>query len=212
MELDEKKEHVKGDLYRYSSAWIQQLESERHWRYYWHQQKIMEGLVAPGDHVLEIGVGTGFTSNYLRSKGVKVTTLDIDSEKRPEIHANIVTYNFDQVYDHILAFEVFEHIPFNEVERLFCRLSKVCRKYLFISIPRNERTFIRIEFWLPVLKQRTLHLSLLKRRITDPHHHWEMDWKKITRKIFYQMIKKAGYELVLQKIFWNNIYLVLKLK
>ena len=35
---------------------------------YWHQQKLMEGLVAPNDTVLEVGVGSGFTANHLRSK------------------------------------------------------------------------------------------------------------------------------------------------
>ena len=44
----------------------------------------MEGLVLPKQHVLEIGVGSGFTANYLRSRGVQVTTLDIDHEKEPD--------------------------------------------------------------------------------------------------------------------------------
>ena len=94
---DEKKQIVNGIIYRYSTSWIYKLETEQHWRLYWHQQKLMEGKVKPGDSVLEIGVGTGFTANYLRSKGVNVTTLDIDADKKPDIVANIVTYKLSPI-------------------------------------------------------------------------------------------------------------------
>jgi len=111
-----------GTTYRYSSSWIYHLESADHWYLYWHQQKLMEGELKAGDRILEIGVGSGFTANYLRSKGYDVTTLDIDEEKKPDIHANIVTYDFPKDYDHVLAFEVFEHIPFNKFQGLVGRI------------------------------------------------------------------------------------------
>ena len=38
-----------GITYRFSSAWIQELESEEHWRLYWRQQKLMEGRIHGGD-------------------------------------------------------------------------------------------------------------------------------------------------------------------
>jgi hypothetical protein len=209
-DLDEKQESVRGRIYRYSTSWIHGLETEKHWRHYWYQQKIMQGLVVPGDHVLEIGIGTGFTANYLKSKDVKVTTLDIDREKKPDIHANIVSYHFDQVFDHILAFEVFEHIPFEEVEKLVPRLTKSCQKYFFTSVPRNEVTWCRLEFWLPRLKQRVLHLAARKGRINDPHHYWEMDWKGITKQKFNMLFSEAGFEMLLQKKHWSLIYSVYK--
>ena len=59
----------------------------------------MEGLLAEGDTVLEIGPGSGFTSNYLRSKGIAVTTLDIDPAKHPDIVANVVEYEFPEPHD-----------------------------------------------------------------------------------------------------------------
>ena len=82
-------EVVEGVEYRYSSGWTHGFESETRWRLYWRQQKLMRDLLAPGDRVLEIGIGTQFVANYLRSKGISVTTLDIDADKHPEIVANI---------------------------------------------------------------------------------------------------------------------------
>ena len=191
--MNEKTETVNGFVYRYSSSWIHQLEREEHWRLYWQQQKLMQDLVSAGDHVLEIGVGSGFTANYLRSKGVKVTTIDIDADKKPDIVANIVTYDFKQTYDHILAFEVFEHIPYEEVEKLFSRLSKVCRKNLFMSVPKNEVRLFRAEFWLPLIGHRILELTIRKFKITEPNHHWEVDWKKVSLKRFNLLLQQSGF-------------------
>ena len=71
-------EIVDGVEYRYSSDWVHKLESEEHWRSYWQQLKLALPELEEGDTILEIGPGSGFVTNYLRSKGYKVTTLDID--------------------------------------------------------------------------------------------------------------------------------------
>ena len=63
---------------KYSSNWIHKLETREHWLSYWHQIKLMEGYVEQKDSLVEIGIGSGFTSNYLRSKKVDVLTIDID--------------------------------------------------------------------------------------------------------------------------------------
>ena len=96
-----------GITYNYSSDWIYKLENELHWMYYWKQQEQLSQILHPGESILEIGVGSGFTSNYLKAKGYRVTTIDIDEEKKPDIVANIVTHNFADKFDHVIAFEVF---------------------------------------------------------------------------------------------------------
>ena len=128
----EKEEIVNGFKYRYSTDWIYSLESEEHWRLYWHQQELMQNKILPGQRILEIGFGSGFTANYLRSKGIEVVTLDIDLEKKPDIVANVVLYDFQEIgrFDHVLAFEVFEHIPYSEFEEVVQLES--CRKYRFV--------------------------------------------------------------------------------
>ena len=95
----------------------------------------MQHLVNKGETLLEIGVGSGFAANYLKSKGVHVTTLDIDKEKQPDIAANIVQYSFPNQYEHISAFEVFEHIPFMEFKNVITKIGCVCKKNLFLSVP-----------------------------------------------------------------------------
>jgi len=207
---DEKKQIVNGIIYRYSTSWIYKLETEEHWRLYWHQQKLMEGKVKPGDSVLEIGVGTGFTANYLRSKGVNVTTLDIDPDKKPDIVANIVIYKFSDTYDHILAFQVFEDIPFDKFIEVIKKIGKVCRKYLFMSIPRCEHVIFRAEFKLPKIGYRKLEITLKRRKIIEPHHYWEIDYKRITADKIRAIIEKEEFKQVQKYKVFSNIFFAFK--
>ncbi|MBE9572358.1 MAG: methyltransferase domain-containing protein [Proteobacteria bacterium] len=207
---DEKAVTVEGVTYRYSTKWIYSLETEEHWGLYWRQQKVMQGAVSPGQNVLEIGVGSGFTANYLRSKGVKVTTLDIDADKSPDIVANIVTYDFEKKYDHVLAFEVFEHIPFEEFSKSLVKIGHVCNNYLFMSVPRNERVWFRVGFKLPKLGEHSIELATSKGNIMDKHHYWEVDHGEITLKKLKHAFDQAGFQLCHREKAFSRVFFVLK--
>ncbi len=183
-------------IYTFSSEWIHALESEEHWRLYWQQQRLMEGKVEAGQHVLEIGVGSGFAANYLRSKGVEVTTIDIDADKRPDIVANIVHYEWGNArFDHILAFEVFEHIPFVEFTEVLAQLSSVCKNWLFLSLPKCERVWLDLEFRLPLVGRRKLTLVGRRRRIHEPHHFWEVGSPGTALREVQRTLLQNGFQL-----------------
>ncbi len=207
---DEKVEYVNGIRYRYSTEWINSLESELRWRLYWQQQKMMEKLVLPGQRVLEIGVGSGFTANYLRSKGIYVTTLDIDPGKKPDIVANIVKYEFEEVYDHILAFEVFEHIPFEQFIAVVKKLSKVCQRCLFLSVPRNEKIWMKAKIKLPLLREINFTVRTLRKNIVTKNHFWEVDHPATPKKKFEQALIDAGFAVTFHKQFFSFLYYVLE--
>ena len=46
---------------KYSSDWINKLETREHWLSYWHQIKLMEGIIKPNDSLIEIGIGSVYT-------------------------------------------------------------------------------------------------------------------------------------------------------
>lgn len=135
----------------------------------------MQQLIQAGNRVLEIGVGSGFTANYLRSKGVIVTTLDIDEDKSPDIVANVVTYDFPEQYDCVLAFEIFEHIPFQEFQSVLLNLGTSCSRYLFFSVPRNRKTVLALNVKLPKLKPISFDWKIRRGKLLEPHHFWELD-------------------------------------
>ena len=92
---------------KYSSDWINKLETREHWLSYWHQIKLMEGHIKPNDSLIEIGIGSGFTSNYLRSKYVNVLTVDIDRQKSTDAISYETKFTPYESYVHFCFFKVF---------------------------------------------------------------------------------------------------------
>ena len=137
---------------KYSSNWIHKLETREHWLSYWHQIKLMEGYVEQKDSLVEIGIGSGCTSNYLRSKKVDVLTVDIDKEKSPDIVSDAASFKPDKNYDHFCAFEVFEHMDFDEMGSIIDNLKENINNNIFIRVPIFKKTPINLElkiksFW-----------------------------------------------------------------
>ena len=206
MKYNYKKKKIRDVEYKYSAEWIYDLESEEHWRLYWNQQKLMQNKVKSGDNVLEIGVGSGFTANYLKSKGVNIKTLDIDREKKPDIVANIAEYQFSKRYDHVLAFEVFEHIPFIEFKTVFKKISNICKKYMFLSIPRNEKVWLHFDFQLPIIGKREFCFVTLKRNVTELAHFWEIDDGSVSTNDFEQEFYKHGLTILTKLKRFSRIF------
>lgn len=188
-----------GTEYHYSSDWIHTLEGEEHWRSYWHQLRLLLPSLKEGDSILEIGPGSGFVTNYLRSKGYRVTTLDIDDRKSPDIVANLVAYHFPDPYDHILAFEVFEHVPFEKFREILPRLKKSSRKNIFLSVPRNYRIWFHAELIIPYFKEVTFSIKTKRRKLITPNHFWELDYKHFTLKDLKRIFYEAGLECVITR-------------
>ena len=68
----------------------------------------MEGIVNPNDSLIEVGIGTGFNSNYLKGKNIDVLTVDVDENKSPDIVADAVNFVPKKKYDHFCAFQTVE--------------------------------------------------------------------------------------------------------
>ncbi len=181
-----------GVEYPSDSTWIHELENELHWRLYWHQQFLMKDFIRPGDELLEIGPGTGFTSNYLRSKGMKVTTLDFTPGMKPDIVANMPTYDFPDQYDAVLAFEVFEHVPFDKLAGAMPRIIGACRRYLIFSVPRNIKTPLSFERKLPKLRPWKWQWSTKRGRPMTTNHFWEVDYNGVTLERLEQLLADCG--------------------
>jgi Methyltransferase domain len=183
---------IDGIEYPSDSTWIHELEKEIHWRLYWHQQHLMKDLIHAGDQLLEIGPGTGFTTNYLRSKGMHVTTLDFTPGMKPDIVANMLTYEFPDQYDAVMAFEVFEHVPFEKIRDAMPRIAAACRRYLFFSVPRNVKTPFSIELRLPKMRARKWQWSTKRGRPMTTNHFWEIDYNGVTRADVEKMATDCG--------------------
>lgn len=190
----------------YASEWIDKLETEIHWRYYWNQQELISNYIKKGDKILEIGVGSKFTSNYLKSKGYDVTTIDIDPKKQPDIVADIVNYTFNEKYDHILAFEIFEHIPFEDFQKALKNISNICNKKLFISLPRNEKMWFKLTLDLKIFQINNFQITTKRNKIKSKYHFWEVDYKNYTKKNILNLFSENKFTLLKYKKFYSLLY------
>lgn len=135
-------------------------------------------------NILEVGVGNKTVTNYLRQFGYRVTTCDLDPELEPDHVADIRELPFaNDSFDAVLAFEVLEHIPWQEVEMALAELHRVTRRYVLLSIPYSSAVFeLVVHFPLiqRLLKKPFVDLCFLRlpyffRRIRfADEHYWEM--------------------------------------
>jgi len=179
----------------YSSEWIHKLENLKHWNYYWYQVRDIRDVSKPEDKILEIGVGTRFTSNYLKSKDYDVTTIDIDPDKKPDIVANVSDYQFEETFTNVMAFEVFEHIPFDDFQKILAKIHTICTGRLLISLPRNEKVWFDMNIELPGSRQIRFRLATRRNKILSRHHHWEIDYKQYTNTFLAQVFADHGFAI-----------------
>ena len=194
-----------NDKKKFSSDWINKLESKEHWLSYWHQIKLMLESLEPKDSVIELGIGSGFTSNYLRSKNIEVLTVDIDKKKSPDIVSDAISFKPNKNYDHFCAFEVFEHMKFEEMENVLKNIKSKIDKNIFISVPIYKKTPINIElkfksYW------KSITVKTPKTSIIDPHHYWELNYKDITEERLISVFEHHNFKLKNKNSFFRWRY------
>ena len=86
--------------------------------------------------ILEVGIGNKMVSNYLKQVGFDVVACDFNKKLNPDIVADIKNLPFkDGNFDVVLACEILEHIPFEDVQTAVSELHRVSKKNIIVSIP-----------------------------------------------------------------------------
>ncbi|MDP3764363.1 MAG: class I SAM-dependent methyltransferase [bacterium] len=153
---------------------------------YFYQIDLVSSLVEDKakSKILEVGVGSGMASNYLKTAGFSVVTCDLDKSLNPDYVADIRQLPFgDGSFSVVTAFEVLEHIPFEELDRVLTEINRVSSKYVVISLPYRSTGF-EFVFKFPGIR------TLFKRNFlgflfriplkfggfkTSGQHYWEID-------------------------------------
>jgi len=202
--MEYKSKIIDGHTLVYSSDWIHKIESLAHWTYYWHQASLVEQHFANDCKLLEIGIGTGFLSNYLKSRGRTVHTLDIDADKKPEFCADASGFDYKSLnLDGVLAFETLEHLPLSLVEKVISSLAASHVPRIIFSVPWSNRMPFYLKVKLPRITEFCFSLVLPRLAISTPAHFWELSAfskdlgrKRLIRKNdLTRLFSKHSYDL-----------------
>ncbi len=178
MNLQVKKEHYFRRKYNSLNRFIS----------YFYQIDLVSSLVPTNDSkILEIGIGNAFVSDYLKKTGYNVVTCDFDERLKPDIVADIRGLDLEKdSYSVVTAFEILEHIPFEDFEKTLNNLKKISSKFVVISLPYRSTS---IEFVLKIPFIRTLFKSdflvfflrfpwFFRGFTSSGQHYWEIDGYK----------------------------------
>jgi 2-polyprenyl-3-methyl-5-hydroxy-6-metoxy-1,4-benzoquinol methylase len=147
--------------------------------------------------ILEIGIGNGIVSDFLKKAGFNVTTFDINPNLSPDIVGNVtelIDIFQEPKYDLILCAEVLEHMPFEYFEKAIVNIAHTTKKYAILTLPRSQRILVDIQFSFKLPKIQRIYNGLtvsFPNSIIPSLHHWELDSSKETRiKAINSIIKK----------------------
>ena len=181
-------EHFSGESYDTKERFIS----------YWHQ--IHEIISLEPKKVLEVGIGNGFLTRYLREKGWDVTTLDIVSELRPDVAGSVLSLPFgDTAFDVVTCFEVLEHLPYDDFTKALEELRRVSRRHLILSVPDHTAVY-RVNIELPRMKP-------IKRLVPHPfpkppphefdgEHYWIIGKSNYPLEKISHDIERTGFKIV----------------
>lgn len=150
---------------------------KRRWSSMWHQ--LDEVIKLAPDDVLEVGPGPGIFKANATTLGFNVETVDIDPELTPDYVTSVFDMPFDDgSYDVVCAFQMLEHLPWEDSKRAFKEMVRVARKGLVISLPDAA---VRWPISIHIPRIGPVKFSMPKPRIRaqehefDGEHYWEIN-------------------------------------
>jgi len=148
--------------------------TKERWCSVWHQASLVAAC-APGE-MLEVGVGNGLMGFLSRDMGIRYRSIDLNEELGPDVVASVQEIPLpDRSVDLACAFQVLEHLPYDDARQGFRELCRVSRRDVLLSLP-HARWGLSMVLSLPILG--TLRaiapspLPPLGKMI--PSHRWEI--------------------------------------
>jgi ubiquinone/menaquinone biosynthesis C-methylase UbiE len=168
-------------------------------------------LATQSKTVLEIGIGNGFVSRYLRDCGIRTVTLDLDYRLHPSVAGSLLQLPFrDDAFPTVSCCEVLEHIPFDKVPIALQEIARVSANHVVISVP-DVSPYVQWMLKLPFLPYSAKMLSLnrwpfAKAHDFDGEHYWEIGKCGYPLHHFRKMIRDAGLTIASHPRFLGNPY------
>jgi ubiquinone/menaquinone biosynthesis C-methylase UbiE len=165
---------------------------------YWHQ--INEILSLNSKKILEVGIGGGMVSSYLKVRGKQITTLDIDKKLSPDVVGSVTEIPFsNESFDVVACYEVLEHLPFQYFLSALLELNRISRANVILSLPDKTGRAYRLNIQLPKLGEVKKLITLPRLKPIewefDGVHYWEVGTKGFALNRITSCMQKAGFSV-----------------
>jgi len=97
-------------------------------------------------------------------------------------------------------------MPFNDFITVIENLSNICKKNLFISLPRNEKVWFRLSVNFKIFKISNFQISTVRNKILSKYHFWEIDYKEYKKRMIISQFEKCGFKAIKTKKFYSLYY------
>lgn len=159
------KKHYRFECYCYFDRWAS----------YWYQ--LREVLAAGPKTMLEVGVGDGVLRDYVKqSTPIRYANIDVAEDLRPDTVGSVLAMPFGAgAFDMVCAFEVLEHLPFEQFEPALAEMSRVSSGKVIISVPHFGPA-VKWKCKLPFLSEFTFAFKVPFpiKHVFNGQHYWEI--------------------------------------
>lgn len=167
--------HKQVDISHY---YFKKYLHKKRWISIWHQ--LDEILALNPSSILEIGPGPGVLKALTAHFGIKTETVDLDPELKPDYVALTTNLPFkDKSYDCVCAFQILEHLPYEQSLKAFGEMVRVAKGHVIISLP-DAKSLWSYSLYIPKLQQyKIIHIPRprLRREVHQfqGEHYWEIN-------------------------------------
>lgn len=191
-----------------------QYNHKARWLTYFYQLQLFRKYKCT--HVCEVGPGHGWVKLIAKDLGVQVTTVDFDPALKPDVVASIEALPFaSDSFDAVCAFEVLEHMPYEQFEQNVAHLARVSKKYVFLSLPDHRSILLHVLLKIPFISYIDVFFKVPsgKAHVFDGQHYWEVGKKGYPPARIEEACARAGLRVVetfVPSDAPSNIYFVLE--
>lgn len=187
------------------------------WMSYWHQANEISSRSDIGA-VLDVGPGTNFLADVLKihRPDIKYSTLDIAEDVAPDYVGSVTAIPLqDKSFDAVCAFQVLEHIKFEDFEIALNEIKRVTKKYAFISLPHfGPSVEFQLKFpFLPRVKV-AFKIPFYQKHSFGGQHYWEIGKRGYSTRVVRKLIAEH-FDIIDEYVPFENQYhrfFILKVK